>query len=123
MSLRKLYLVTRRIPRGQPTGAEYGRLHALHVVRGPSHTSSSVQPVFREGTTMNRGRLILGVSCAIALALTGCASSGGKVRVSSAKRCAAHGGTYNATAKSCSYQTTTVSAAQSCQAEGGYYDP
>ena len=73
---------------------------------------------------MNRGRLILGVSCAIALALAGCASSGGggKVRVSSAKRCAAHGGTYNATAKSCSYQTTTVSAAQSCQAEGGYYD-
>ena len=73
---------------------------------------------------MNRGRLILGVSCAIALTLTGCASSGGgKVRVSSAKRCAAHGGTYNATAKSCSYQATTVSAAQSCQAEGGYYDP
>jgi len=73
---------------------------------------------------MNRGRVILGVSCAIALALTGCASSGGgKVRVSSAKRCAAHGGTYNATAKSCSYQATTVSAAQSCQAEGGYYDP
>jgi len=71
---------------------------------------------------MNRGQLILGVSCAIALTLTGCASSG-KVRVSSAKRCAAHGGTYNATAKSCSYQATTVSAAQSCQAEGGYYDP
>jgi len=34
---------------------------------------------------MNRGQLILGVSCAIALTLTGCASSG-KVRVSSAKR-------------------------------------
>ena len=71
---------------------------------------------------MNRGQLILGVSCATALTVTGCASSG-KVRVSSAKRCAAHGGTYNATAKSCSYQAATVSAAQSCQAEGGYYDP
>src|SRR5215470_14098291 len=95
------------------------------VAQRPGHTSSSsVQPLFKEGTAMNRGRLILGVSCAIALTLTGCASSGGgKVRVSSAKRCAAHGGTYNATAKSCSYQATTVSAAQSCQAEGGYYDP
>ena len=71
---------------------------------------------------MNRGRLMLGISCAIAIAMTGCASTG-KVRVSSAKRCAAHGGTYDATAKSCKYQTTTVSAAQSCQAEGGYYDP
>jgi len=71
---------------------------------------------------MSRGRLILGVSCAIALSLAGCASSG-KVRVSSAKRCAAHGGTYDATAKSCSYKATSVSAAQSCQDEGGYYDP
>jgi hypothetical protein len=71
---------------------------------------------------MNRGRLMLGISCAIAIAMTGCASTG-KVRVSSAKRCAAHGGTYDTTAKSCKYQATTVSAAQSCQAEGGYYDP
>jgi len=82
----------------------------------------AVQSAFKEGKQMNRGRLMLGISCAIAIAMTGCASTG-KVRVSSAKRCAAHGGTYDTTAKSCKYQATTVSAAQSCQAEGGYYDP
>jgi len=82
----------------------------------------AVQSAFKEAKQMNRGRLMLGISCAIAIAMTGCASTG-KVRVSSAKRCAAHGGTYDGTAKSCKYQATTVSAAQSCQAEGGYYDP
>ena len=74
-----------------------------------------------EMESARRGRLILGVSLAVALALTGCASTG-KTRVSSATRCAAHGGTYDSTAKSCSYKATTMSAAQSCQAEGGYYD-
>lgn len=68
-----------------------------------------------------KGQLILGVSLAVALAMSGCASSG-KVRVSSAKRCVAHGGTYDAAAKSCSYKASTMTAAQSCQAEGGYYD-
>ena len=47
----------------------------------------------------------------------------GKVKLSSAKVCAAHGGTYNTATKSCSYTATTISAKQSCEAKGGYYDP
>ena len=70
---------------------------------------------------MNR-LLMIGMSVAVAFSVVGCASSG-KVRVSSATRCKAHGGTYDATAKSCSYQSTTMSAKQSCEAEGGNYDP
>ena len=68
---------------------------------------------------MKRGQLALGITLAAALALTGCA---GKARVSSAKSCAAHGGTYNASAKSCTYTASTKSAAQICQAQGGFYD-
>lgn len=68
---------------------------------------------------MKRGSMVLGVTLALAFALTGCA---GKVRVSSAKMCVAHGGTYNASAKSCSYTVSTKSAAQVCQAQGGFYD-
>jgi hypothetical protein len=71
-----------------------------------------------------RGQWIMVVSLAVALGMTGCASTGtGKVRISSAKRCAAHGGTYNPTAKSCTYKAATVTAAQSCADEGGYYEP
>jgi hypothetical protein len=65
--------------------------------------------------------LILAVSLAVALALTGCESTG-KTRVSSAARCAAHGGTYDSTARSCTYKASPVRAVQSCQAEGGYSD-
>ena len=68
---------------------------------------------------MKRGSMVLGITLALAFALTGCA---GKARVTSAKMCAAHGGTYNASAKSCSYTASTKSAAQICQAAGGYYD-
>jgi len=71
---------------------------------------------------LTRGSLLVGVVLAVAVMSTGCASSGGKVRVSSAKRCAAHGGTYNASAKSCTYAASTKTAAQTCQSEGGYYD-
>ena len=68
---------------------------------------------------MNRGHMVLGITLAAALAVTGCA---GKVRVASAKMCQAHGGTYNATAKSCTYAATTQSAQQTCEAQGGYYE-
>ena len=61
----------------------------------------------------NRGQMVLGIALAGALALTGCA---GKVRVASVKMCQAHGGTYNATAKSCTYAASTKSAQQACQA-------
>ena len=69
---------------------------------------------------MRHGQLVLGITLAAALAVTGCA---GKVRVASAKMCQAHGGTYNATSKSCAYAASSRSAQQTCQAQGGYYEP
>lgn len=45
-----------------------------------------------------------------------------KVRISSAKMCAAHGGTFNSANKTCTYAPTTRSAQQVCRANGGYYD-
>jgi len=52
--------------------------------------------------------------------VTGCAS---KVRMSSAKMCQAHGGTYNASTQSCSYAAATKTAKQTCEEQTGYYDP
>ena len=68
---------------------------------------------------MARGQLIVGITLAAALALTGCA---GKTRMTSSSMCQAHGGTYNPTAKTCSYTAQTRSAKQTCEAHGGYYD-
>ena len=68
---------------------------------------------------MNYGRLIVGITLVVALASTGCA---GKFRITTSKSCAAHGGTYNASAKTCSYTTSTRSANQICDQQGGYYD-
>ena len=68
---------------------------------------------------MHGSHLILGIMRASALTVTGCA---GKVRMASSKTCAAHGGTYDASAKACVTTGSTKSAAQICQAEGGYYD-
>ena len=68
---------------------------------------------------MHRSHLVLGIMLASALLVTGC---GGTVRMSSSKACAAHGGTYNAAAKTCTTTANTKSAAQICQAGGGYYD-
>jgi len=68
---------------------------------------------------MNYGRLIVGITLAAALASTGCA---GKVKLTTSKACAAHGGTYNASAKTCSYTASTRSAKQICDQQGGYYD-
>jgi hypothetical protein len=42
--------------------------------------------------------------------------------MSSAKMCQAHGGTYNASAQTCSYTQSTRSAKQNCEMQGGYYD-
>jgi hypothetical protein len=89
-----------------PGDAEYlGREKPTHAQRGDE--------------TMNCGRLIVGIALAAALASTGCAT---KARVTTAKACAAHGGTYNASAKTCSYTTSTRSAKQICDQQGGYYD-
>jgi hypothetical protein len=68
---------------------------------------------------MNNGRLIVGIALAVALASTGCA---GGFKLSSSKMCAAHGGTYNVAAKTCSYTASTRSARQICEQQGGTYD-
>ena len=70
-------------------------------------------------------RILKGVALASALAplATGCATGGGTVKHATSKACAAHGGTYNAAAKTCTYVQSTRSAQQICQAQDGYYDP
>jgi hypothetical protein len=45
------------------------------------------------------------------------------VRVASSKSCQAHGGTYDASARTCTFERGSKHAAAICQAEGGYYDP
>jgi hypothetical protein len=68
----------------------------------------------------HRGHLILAISLTIPLVLVGCA---GKVRLSSAKLCQAHGGTYNASAKTCATPAaSTTTAQQACERMNGYYD-
>ena len=64
----------------------------------------------------------IGVVIAIAGSLSGCA---GRARVSTKSMCEAHGGSYSATAKQCTYpaQPSTRSAAQICQMQGGQLDP
>ena len=64
----------------------------------------------------------IGVVIAIAGSLSGCA---GRARVSTKSMCEAHGGSYSATAKQCTYpaQPATRSAAQICQMQGGQLDP
>jgi hypothetical protein len=88
---------------------------------GDAEYLSREKPTYsqRGDETMNCGRLIVGIALAAALASTGCAT---KARVTTAKACAAHGGTYNASAKTCSYTTSTRSAKQICDQQGGYYD-
>ena len=68
---------------------------------------------------MRHRTTVTGIVLIATIALAGCA---GKVRVTSAKSCAAHGGTYNAAAKSCTYAATTRTAKQSCEMNGGFYD-
>ena len=70
---------------------------------------------------VNRRPLVVGIALAAALMTVGCAS-GGKVRVSGGKMCQAHGGTYNAATKSCSYTASTKSLRDSCQQQGGNWD-
>ena len=70
---------------------------------------------------MHRRQLALGIALAVSLAVTGCA--GGKVRLASTKSCQAHGGTYDASARTCSFERSSRNAAAICQAQDGYYDP
>jgi hypothetical protein len=68
---------------------------------------------------IDRRHLVLVMTLTAAIAVTGCA---GKVQVSSAKMCKAHGGTYNASSKSCTYTALTRTAKQTCEEQDGYFD-
>ena len=68
---------------------------------------------------LDRGKLVMGLTFAAALALTGCA---GKVSVASSKSCQAHGGKYDAATRSCTAGSSTKQAQQICQEQGGFYD-
>jgi hypothetical protein len=81
---------------------------------------------------LTRRSLVVGLTLVVAVMSVGCASTNpssspssspsNKARVGSARTCRAHGGTYNATTKSCTYTATTRSAKDTCAASGGYYD-
>jgi len=62
----------------------------------------------------------LGLALVLVTLASGCA---GTVKISSAKACAAHGGTYNAAAKTCTHTQVPISAKQMCTEQGGWYDP
>ena len=74
---------------------------------------------------MNWRAVIAGITVVVALTSVGCASGpGGKKRigVSGSRMCQAHGGTFNAANKTCSYTTSLKSLRESCAAQGGAYD-
>lgn len=78
---------------------------------------------------MQHGRLFAGMALAAALVvpLTAC-SSGGKVRVSMAKMCQAHGGTWSQAQETCGMSASEAnkaarSAKDICAAQGGDYLP
>jgi hypothetical protein len=58
---------------------------------------------------------------ALVFPLAACATGKGG-RVSAAKMCQAHGGTYNSSAQNCTYTSSTRSAQATCEAQGGAYN-
>ena len=76
----------------------------------------------REGTMKTHGKAVvrLALIAALALPLSACA---GKVRISSAKMCQAHGGTHDPSSQSCTYKSSTKPNRESCEAQNGWYDP
>ena len=74
---------------------------------------------------MHALRSLMGIVPMLVLAALGSGRAGGVaggVKMSSAKMCGAHGGTFNAANKTCSYTQSTRSAQQICQSQDGYYD-
>jgi hypothetical protein len=68
---------------------------------------------------MHHGHRLFGIVLVVGLAATGC----GKFRLASTTSCKAHGGFYDASAHTCSFERGSKHAAAICQEEGGYYDP
>ena len=76
---------------------------------------------------MAQRAMVVGITLVAALMSVGCASGAGgsgkkKVGVTGAKMCQAHGGTYNAATKMCSYTASTKSMREACAAQGGAFD-
>ena len=59
---------------------------------------------------------------AVMFPLAACSTLEAKGRVTAARMCQAHGGTYNSSAQSCTYKSATLQAAATCQAQGGVYN-
>jgi hypothetical protein len=76
---------------------------------------------------MDRRAVMAGITLVAALMSVGCASGTSasgkkKVGVSGSRMCQAHGGTYNAATKSCTYTASTKSMREACAAQGGAFD-
>ena len=76
---------------------------------------------------MDQRAVVAAITLVVALASAGCASGTGasgkkRVGVSGSRMCQAHGGTYNAATKSCTYTASTKSIREACAAQGGAYD-
>jgi hypothetical protein len=81
----------------------------------PQFRSQEGCPVIRRPSTTAITALAIAL-----LTVTGCA---GKLRLSGKMMCEAHGGTYDATGRQCSYKAQTLSAKQICQnTSNGYWD-
>ena len=63
----------------------------------------------------------IGLIAALVFPLVACATNKGS-RMSSAKMCQAHGGTYDTSAQMCSYAQTKKSAKDICESMGGTYN-
>ena len=76
---------------------------------------------------MDQRAVMAGIMLVAALATAGCASGSSasgkkKVGVTGAKMCQAHGGTYNAATKMCSYTASLKHMREACAAQGGAFD-
>ena len=74
---------------------------------------------------MNWRAVMAVIMMVVALTSVGCASGMGgkkKVGVTGARMCQAHGGTYNAATKMCSYTASLKHMREACAAQGGAYD-
>ena len=68
---------------------------------------------------IDRRPLVVVITLAASLVMVGCAGK----EMSGVKMCEAHGGTYNASAQSCSYTKPMMTAKQICENHTGYWDP
>ncbi|HYA49782.1 MAG TPA: hypothetical protein VEG33_01290 [Streptosporangiaceae bacterium] len=72
--------------------------------------------------------MLAGIALAAVLAVSGCASGGGKFRLDMAKSCQAHGGTWSQAQETCSMSGSEAasrakSAKDICAYQGGTYLP